>query len=101
MYFPSTLLTEALDRGLTVEPEMRSVVIVAVQEVGELVEALGVLVVGADVGPLAQQDADEGLGLAVGLGPVRAGGAGVYGPGAGGLGEDPGAGAGAVVGQGP
>src|SRR3990170_1794867 len=70
MYFPSTLLTEALDGGLTVEPEMRPVVIVAVQELGEFFEALGVFVVGADVGPLAQQDADEGLGLAVGLRPA-------------------------------
>src|SRR3972149_2151933 len=54
MYFPSTLLTEALDRGLTVEPEMRPVVIVAVQELGEFFEALGVFVVGAGGGPVGQ-----------------------------------------------
>src|SRR5699024_6833002 len=57
----------ALQRGVA------AVMIIGVEEGGELCEALGFAGVGARVGPFLFQGAVEPLDLAVGLGPVGAG----------------------------
>src|SRR5699024_4152173 len=57
----------ALQRGVA------EVMIIGVEEGGELCEALGFAGVGARVGPFLFQGAVEPLDLAVGLGPVGAG----------------------------
>ena len=64
-------------------------------------EAVRVAEVGPDVGPFAQQGADEGLGFPVGLRAVGAGALGPHAEQAGRLGEAAGAVAGTVVGQHP
>ena len=52
---------------------MGSPAVVVVDEAGQCVEPRLVRVVAADVGPLCEQGLVEALGLAVGLGPERAG----------------------------
>jgi hypothetical protein len=64
------LLTEALERGSSIERGMGSPSIVAIEVMGEAIGSLGGGGIGTSIGPLAKKCLDEAFGFSVGSGSI-------------------------------